>query len=327
MSGIKRVLIAGATGNIGQHLCKALSAKGYDVNIVTRKPAEGKQDFPKLSWESIENEGLPAETDAVINLCGHPIGMPGRFTEELKKTIRDSRILTNEKLGSAIERDESPPSVFLAASAVGIYDVSTDIEYTEDTKPCEQQTFLTKLCQEWEQSSVLPDSVNTRVVNLRFGVNISHDTYPMDSLLLPTFYMGLGGRVGSGTQPFPWVHVQDSVGITMLALESEEVKGAVNVVAPALDTNQDFTDKMGLAFNTYTLCTILEFQAKLMYGAERAPLVLEGQKVLPQKALDAGYEFQYPTLDVALDDIILLWPGGVSGVIGAVQKLFQKAFK
>lgn len=311
MSGIKRVVIAGATGNIGQHLCKALSAKGYDVNIVTRKPAEGKQDFPKLSWESIENDGLPAQTDAVINLCGHSIGMPGRFTAELQQSIRDSRILTNQTLRGAIEKAESPPSVFLAASAVGIYDVSTDIEYTEDSKSFEQDTFFTTLCQDWEQSSVLPDTVPTRVVNLRFGVNISHDTYPMNLLLLPTFAMGIGGRVGSGKQPFPWIHVQDSVGITILALESTELKGPVNVVAPSLDTNQDFTHKMGAVFNKWTPLPIIEPQVNLMYGTERAPLLLEGQKVVPQRVLDSGYQFQYPTLETALKEIVGSW-GGLS---------------
>ncbi|XP_063685989.1 epimerase family protein SDR39U1-like [Bolinopsis microptera] len=297
---VKNIVIGGGTGNIGKYLVSSLIKGGHNVSVISRQawalnkaskvaPADGaRHQMAKnfISWKDIDKDGLPLDTDVVINLSGQSIGKPGPWINSIKKSITSSRIDTTTKLAKAIAKSEAPPKLFISASAVGVYGLDAEKTYTESDPPVAKgkETYFTDLCLKWEESSKLTEECQTRVVNPRFGVVLAYNTDPM-RMLLPQGLLFGGTVVGSGEQPFPWIHIDDTVSALEMMIENEEVSGPVNFVAPQIVDNSQFTRALADACMTSVQkITLPALLVRLMYGTERADcILLDSPKVVPQK--------------------------------------------
>jgi len=225
-----RVVVGGGSGFVGKNLCGLLKRRGHEVVVVSRTalkpPVEGCQ---VVTWDSVAQTGLPNGTDAAVNLAGANILDPLKRWNTYAPTVRSSRLETTEKMVSAIAGSNSPPKVFISASAVGYYPPSETAVYDEDSI-CTPSNFIEQLVHDWEAKADLPDSCQTRLVKLRIGVVLGKGGGIIGNTWLP-FYLGLGGPISSGRQWFPWVHNEDVAGIILHAIENEDVNGVLNAVS------------------------------------------------------------------------------------------------
>ncbi len=288
-----KIVLAGGSGFIGGSLKKSLESKGISVTIISRTAGENC-----ITWKQLKSDGLP-RCDAVINLAGASV-MGRSWSKRYKEEMLSSRVETSKALAEAIGAAARPPKVFINASAVGYYSPSLTESYSEFGRP--GKTFLGTLCQAWEAASLLPAKTKTRRVIIRIGVVLGNGG-ALARMRLP-FKLGLGGAIGDGQQPFPWIHIEDLVGIFEHALTHEDLDGVLNAVAPAQVTNGEMTQALACALHRPAFFRVPAFALKLFLG-ERALLLLEGQKVLPQATLASGYRFRFPQLDKALQNIFL----------------------
>ena len=302
---MKKVLVTGGTGFIGCRVCDALHEKDYAVHVVSRDPARAKTKLQSVketyAWDP-ETEQLPSEAtsdvQAVVHLAGEPIA--GRWNDEKKRQIRDSRILSTCNLVASFADADTKPDVLVCASAIGLYGDSGDESWTEESPA--GTDFLAEVCQEWEAESHKASDYGTRVVSVRIGLVLGLGGGLLEQVL-PPFKMGVGGKLGSGNQWMSWIHVDDVVGIVMHALENEEINGALNATAPAPVRNIEFTKTLGSVLRKPTIFPVPTFGLKLMMG-EFADFVVLSQNVLPEKTEANGYEFQYRTLESALKNLL-----------------------
>lgn len=295
-----RVVVGGGTGFVGQAVVRQLKQKGYAVSILSRHA--GKSDT--ITWDRIKKEGLPSETHAVVNVSGAPLIAPGkRWNDEYKKEIRDSRIGTNLCLKEAILAAEIKPKVWVSISGVGYYATSLTKVYDEDSAGGDQG-YLAVLAKEWEEAGKLPEHCGTRHVIVRSGAVLGKGGGVIKNMIWP-FWAGLGGPIGSGKQPFPWIHIEDLAGIFVHAIENDHVQGILNGVAPANDTNETFTEAFGRALNRPTFFRVPSFVVGLTLGEERSPVLIEGQNVKPKRTLEAGYNFTHRHIDSAMKEVVL----------------------
>ncbi|KAG7524300.1 hypothetical protein JOB18_010055 [Solea senegalensis] len=231
------------------------------------------------------------------------------WNESYKKDLFSSRIDTTKALAQAIAASHSPPRSWVLVSGVACYKPSLTAQYTEDSEwtPFD---LLSKLVKEWEASALLPEDVakTTRQVIIRPGAVLGRDGGAMKQMLLP-FWLGLGGTLGSGSQPFPWIHVSDLAGIIAQALEPSTDSAPAspqvfNGVAPALNTNYEFTKELGRILGRPTVLPVPGFVMNALMGSERAVVLTQGQKVVPKKTLEAGFQYKYPDLTSALNEIV-----------------------
>ncbi|XP_030831872.1 epimerase family protein SDR39U1 [Strongylocentrotus purpuratus] len=293
------VLIGGGTGFIGTALRKQLEVKGHKALLVSRSPGKDR-----VTWDEVKNNGLP-QCDAVVNLTGENILNPAkRWTEDFKQVVWKSRVETTATLAEAISKASSPPSVFVGMSGVGYYPSSATAEYTEESM-VEDQDYLGRLCVEWERSmgpvDGKEDGVRRAVV--RTAVVLGKTGGAMSQMKWP-FYFGVGGIIGSGQQYFPWIHIDDIAGIFVHAIENESISGVLNGIAPNPVTNHGFTKALGAAMWRPTLFPLPGFVVKGIFGDERAVMLLEGQKVLPKRTLESGFNFRYPDINSALKEVV-----------------------
>uniref|UniRef100_A0A3Q3EJT6 Short chain dehydrogenase/reductase family 39U, member 1 n=1 Tax=Labrus bergylta TaxID=56723 RepID=A0A3Q3EJT6_9LABR len=297
-----RVLIGGGSGFVGRELTRLLKAKGHEVTIVSRQPGPGK-----ITWSELESNGLPP-CEGAVNLAGENLMNPLRWwNESYRKDLFSSRVDTTKTLAQAIADSPSPPRSWVLVSGVACYKPSLTAEYTEDSEwtPFD---LLSKLVKEWEASSRFINHTNTNHVLTSFGAVLGRDGGAMKQMLLP-FWLGLGGTLGSGGQPFPWIHVSDLAGIIAHALEppadtpppSQQV---LNGVAPALNTNYEFTKELGRLMRRPTIFPVPGFVMNALMGSERAIVLTQGQKVIPQRTQEAGFQYKYPDLTSALKEIV-----------------------
>lgn len=289
---------------MGRELTRLLRDKGHDVTVISRQPGPGK-----ITWGELESHGLPP-CDGAVNLTGENLMNPLRWwNESYKKDLFSSRIDTTKALAQAIASSPSPPHSWVLVSGVACYKPSLTVEYTEDSEwtPFD---FLSKLVKEWEASAHLPENVaqTTKQVVIRPGAVLGRDGGAMKQMLLP-FWLGLGGTLGSGSQPFPWIHVSDLAGIIAHALElpgdtlspSPQV---FNGVAPALNTNYEFTKELGRILRRPTIFPVPGFVMNTLLGSERAVVLTQGQRVIPKRTQEAGFQYKYPDLTSALKQIV-----------------------
>ncbi|CAH1779409.1 unnamed protein product [Owenia fusiformis] len=270
-----------------------LRSKGYDVTTISR--SSGQQ---QISWYDLEKDGLPDDCGAVVSMAGENILNPlRRWNEDYKKDVRDSRIKTTKALAQAIIDAKTKPDVFVSLSGVGYYKPDPQTEYTEDS-PGGDFDFLSRLGTDWEKEAQLPDDVPVRQVIIRSGVVLGRDGGAIQQMFLP-FYAGVGGRIGCGTQWFPWIHVHDMAGIITHAIENKNVTGVLNGVAPSTNTNNEFTQAFASALWRPAFFPLPGFVVDTIFGRERGKILLEGQKVIPKRTLESGYEYIYPDLDSA----------------------------
>jgi uncharacterized protein (TIGR01777 family) len=299
-----KIFVAGGTGFLGRALVRTLVEHGHRCLVLSRRPGK--------PWDSDAVEMLrgdptrpgPWQTalggcDALVNLAGAPIvDPPHRWTDERKRIIRESRIESTRCIGDALRHAQRPPAVFVNASAVGYYGSRADRELDETAPP--GNDFLARLCVDWEEAARDLAKV-TRATMLRSGIVLGRGGGALQPML-PPFKLGLGGPWGSGTQWWSWIHIEDAVGIILLALE-RPLPGAVNLVAPNPVTVNDFARTLGDALSRPAFARVPEFALRLALG-EAAEALLASQRVVPRRAQDAGYAFRFPRLTEALVDIV-----------------------
>jgi uncharacterized protein (TIGR01777 family) len=278
------VSISGATGLIGRTLIETYTDKGLIFRIINRDSFK----LPDQEFLEAKIEG----TDAIINLTGAPILK--RWTESYKQDLYKSRVMTTRKIANAINQAKVKPKVFICNSAVGIYDDRN--KHTEESTDFAND-FLGTLCRDWE-SAAMSAAGSTRVVVLRTGVVLSSKGGALKIAHGP-FSFGLGGVIGSGGQSFSWIHIRDLMNIYKVILDNENFSGPVNAVAPNHTTNFHFTKTFGKVLNQMTVFKIPIWALKKIYG-DAATTLVEGQNVIPEKLLNSGFEFEFPTIEKAL---------------------------
>jgi uncharacterized protein (TIGR01777 family) len=290
-----KVLIAGASGLVGSALIPALEAEGSEVTRLVRTSAGAGE----IEWHP-NNDQIDAATlegfDAIINLAGENIA-GGRWTDEQKRKIRDSRVNGTHLLSEAIAKLKHRPKVFLCASATGIYGDRGDEALDEQSDS--GGGFLAGVCREWEKATEPAIEAGVRTVQLRFGPILAREGGMLAKLLTP-FKMGMGGRIGPGTQYISWVAIDDAVNAIELALTDESIRGPLNVVSPNPVTNEVFTKTLGHVLNRPTALAMPAYAVRLAFGEMADEMLLASQRVIPKKLNDAGYEFQQPELEGAL---------------------------
>ncbi len=296
-------LITGASGLVGHRLVPQLD----DVIITSRNATQAKQKFGSgindvIQWDPASAElNLPAQPpiNAVVNLMGESIAT-GRWSEAKKKSIRDSRVLGTKKLVAAILAQPMPPSVFVSASAVGYYGSRGDEKLTESSPS--GTGFLAEVCKDWEAASLPLEASGIRVVRVRFGIVLANEGGALPEILKP-FRMGLGGPLGNGKQYFPWIHIDDVVGIILHAINVPTVRGTVNAAAPGAVTNKQWTQELANAVGRPALIPVPKFALRLTLG-EFADSLFFSQQVVPNAILASGYKFKYPDLSSCLRNLI-----------------------
>jgi uncharacterized protein len=289
-----KVLIAGASGLVGSALIPALEAEGAEVTRLVRTSAGAGE----IEWHP-NNDQIDATKlegfDAIINFAGENIA-GGRWTDDQKRKIHDSRVNGTHLLSEAIAGLKQQPKVFLCASATGIYGDRDD--ETLDEQSDSGGGFLAGVCREWEQATEPAGAAGVRTVNLRFGPILAREGGMLAKLLTP-FKMGMGGKVGSGKQYISWVAIDDAVGAIKLALKDESIRGPLNIVSPRPVTNEEFTKTLGHVLSRPTALSVPAFAARLAFGEMADEMLLTSQRVIPKRLNDVGYEFEYPELEGA----------------------------
>ncbi len=288
------ILITGGTGFIGSALSRKLKNSGHNVTVTTRRQSDSKE---KLTWSppGLIPESKLSNIDAVINLAGESIAS-GRWTAERKKRLISSRVETTRALVESIKNSDPGPKILISASAVGFYGQHGDEEVTENTG--QGTDFLAEICRAWESEALKAQESGLRVVIMRFGTVLESDGGALLKMITP-FKLFLGGPLGSGRQWFPWVHRDDLTGIIKYAMDNKSMSGPFNVTSPQAVTNREFSDALGRALNRPSCLPVPGFVLKIVFG-ELSSILLTGQKVLPEKILNAGFKFKYPDIDGAL---------------------------
>jgi uncharacterized protein (TIGR01777 family) len=289
-----KVLIAGASGLVGSALIPALEADGAEITRLVRSFARTGEIEWHPNQDEIDTDKLKG-FDAVINLAGENIAA-GRWTDDQKRKIRDSRVNGTHLLSEAIAKLAKRPGVFVCASATGIYGDRGDEVLDEQSDS--GGGFLAGVCREWEMATAPALQAGVRTVTLRFGPIIAREGGMLAKLLTP-FKMGMGGKVGSGKQYISWVAIDDAIGAIKIALSDESIRGPLNVVSPNPVTNEVFTKTLGHVLSRPTGLAIPAFAAKLAFGEMADEMLLTSQRVVPKRLVEAGYEFQQPELEGA----------------------------
>uniref|UniRef100_A0A1A9VD18 DUF1731 domain-containing protein n=1 Tax=Glossina austeni TaxID=7395 RepID=A0A1A9VD18_GLOAU len=290
----KYTLIGGGTGFIGSHLAKHLREQDYRVTKVSRVPGR-----KRITWHKLQKKGLPSGVTSVVNLAGENVLNPlHAWTEGLKQNVWNSRINTSANMVKAIQKSNNV-KVYINIIGVSHYKPD-DLKIYSELDKVEGYDFLSKLCLEWEKAATLPKHTaeNTRAIKLRTGLVIGRGGGMIRAIWRP-FMMGLGGLLGSGKQILPWIHLEDLCRLIQYCIENEQIKGPVNAVAPEIITNEEFSKTFASTFNRPCIFKMGEAMIKFLYGDERAPLLLSGAKIHPDKASSSGFQFQYPTVKAA----------------------------
>jgi len=296
------ILLTGGTGFIGRALIPKLVDAGHDITVLTRDKAQ--VETPRISatylwWDPATGEGDLAATlervDAVINLAGEPV-VGKRWSKAQKLRIAESRCDATQVLQKTIHASTSKPKVLINASAIGYYGARADEDITEATNA--GKGFLADTCKAWESHAIRVADFGVRVVRLRIGIVLETDGGALGRMLLP-FKLGLGGPLGSGQQWMSWIHRADLVNIILFALDHPEIEGALNGTAPEPVRMREFAKTLARILKRPCIFPVPGFVLKILLG-EMSSVLLLGQKVLPQKALNNAFSFQYPKLQDAL---------------------------
>lgn len=302
---METVLITGATGFIGSRLCSVLKNKGYDILALTRDPDRARRKLPEVSefitWDPLKEKApVPAieRASLVIHLAGENIA--GRWNEDKKRLIRESRILGTQNLVLAMKEAKRRPELFISASAIGYYGDRGDEILTEDSSG--GSDFLSNICRDWEKEAKKAEELGIRVISLRIGIVLGADGGALREMLFP-FKLGLGGALGNGWQWMAWIHRDDLTGIILHLLHSRDIHGAINATAPAPVQNREFSKTLGRILHRPVLFSVPAFALKLIFG-EFAEFLLQSERVLPKRIQEAKYQFKYPALEPALKECL-----------------------
>jgi hypothetical protein len=293
------VAVSGASGLIGSALTRRLAADGHRVSRLVRRaaaPGEISWDPGAGRLEPTDLEGL----DAVVHLAGENVGV--RWTTSRKARIRDSRIQGTRVLSEALARTRTQP-VLVSASAIGIYGNRGDEVLTENSTPGPREDFLAAVGQEWENAAAPARAAGIRVVHPRFGVVLSPAGGALRKMLLP-FRLGLGGRLGKGSQWMSWISIDDVTGALLHLMLNRVLSGPVNVTAPEPVRNRDFTRTLGRMLSRPALLPVPAAALRLVLGEMADSTLLASARVVPERLLESGYAFTHPDLETALRQML-----------------------
>ncbi|KAK9701601.1 NAD dependent epimerase/dehydratase family [Popillia japonica] len=274
VKGLGHVLIGGGTGFIGKALSRILRNRGYNVTVVSRMPGP-----KRITWHDVQRVGLPQDVTAVVNLAGQNVlDVTRRWTEGFKQNVWNSRIQTTCALAKAITDAKDKPAVFITISGVGIYKPDNHIVYSENVA-VSQFDFFSKLCFEWENAAKLPSHVSTR-------------------------HGSLGGPIAPGDQFLPWIHIDDISRLFVFAIESTNISGVLNGVAPEEISNKEFSACFAKTLFRPALIPVPQAALNMILGEERASMLTTGPRVQPKRTLSLGFKFLYPDIKSACDEIV-----------------------
>jgi uncharacterized protein (TIGR01777 family) len=295
-----KILVSGSRGLIGSALVEALVGGGHQVTRLTRgTPGVGGGE---VRWDPYGHRLDPATMegfDAVVHLAGENI--EGRWTEDKKRRIYDSRVRGTELLCRILSQLSARPRVLVSASAVGYYGSRGDDVLDEGSTP--GLGFLPQVCRDWEAATQPASEAGIRVVMPRIGMVLSRTGGALHRML-PVFRLGLGGPLGSGRQYMSWITLDDLVGAMIFALGNESLSGPVNAVAPRPVTNWEFTTALARAMHRFALLPMPSFVLRAALGPMADELLLSSARVLPRRLLDAGFQFQDAEMDGALERLV-----------------------
>jgi uncharacterized protein len=294
-----RITVTGATGLIGTRLVAALLGRGDEVTVLSRRPDEARRmlDVEAIGWRA-EAEPAPVQglagRDGVVHLAGESIAQ--RWTQESKEWIRSSRELGTTHLVAGLKQSDPRPRVLISASAVGYYGARGSECLDETAAP--GAGFLAGVCEAWERAASAAAGLGMRVVSLRTGVLLDRSDGGL-ARMLPVFRLGIGGPVAGGRQYMSWITPDDLVRMYLAALDDPDWSGPVNAAAPEPVTNREFAKALGRELHRPALLPVPAFALRALYG-EMASVVTTGQRAIPARAIECGFEFRHPTVQGAL---------------------------
>jgi len=294
-----KVLVSGSSGLVGSTLVVSLAKNGYQVTRLVRSGASGEG---QLVWDPAKPLAPESVSgfDAVVHLAGEPI--VGRWSEEKKRRIVDSRVPPTRHLAEALAKTSGPPRVLICASAIGYYGDRGDEVLREESAPG-QQPFSSQLCLQWEAAAQPAAAAGIRTVILRFGIVLSAAGGALKKML-PPFRLGVGGNMGNGRQWMSWIDLQDVTAAILHILKTDSLHGPVNMTSPNPVTNAEFTKILASVLSRPAIFPLPAFAARLVFGQMADELLLASQRVEPAKLLANGYVFQRPDLHQSLQAIL-----------------------
>ena len=303
---MKKIIITGATGSIGRRLVQELTARGDNVIVFTRNPETAKKKIVNASkyvkWEYERLTDWMHESndvDLVVHLASANLSSK-RWNEKFKKEAYDSRIISTRNLVEAIKQVEHKPKSLICSSAVGYYGERFDEILDEESSP--GNDFLADLCKDWENEASKVEQYGVRRVSLRTSPALSKDEGALKKMLWP-YKLFIGGPLSKGKQWFPWIHIDDIVGIYLRAIDNEKVSGAINGASPGIVTMKEFAKTLGNVLNRPSAFPAPKSIMKIVAG-EVAEYVVMSQRTTVEKILNAGYKFKFENLEAALRDLL-----------------------
>jgi hypothetical protein len=298
-----KIAIAGGTGFVGKALTAELVEKRHEVVILTRREikANKSEGIRYVQWLSSKADPIHAlqGTDIFINLAGESINS-GRWTDKRKQRILDSRIGAVREILAIIKKMDIKPTALINASAIGIYGISAEKVFTEEDKSSGND-FLSQTVMEWEKEAVNASQLDIRTALCRFGIILAKQEGALPKIAFP-YKSFIGGPIGAGQQWMSWIHIDDVIKGISFIIENKNIHGPVNFTAPHPVTMAEFGQTLAEVIHRPHWLTVPSFAFRLLLG-EMSTLVVDGQKVLPNKLLENGYPFQYPELKLALKNI------------------------
>ncbi len=315
----KHILIGGGSGFIGRALTQTLRARGDRVTWVSRTPG-----LNRITWEEVHEKGIP-QCDVVINLAGkHILDMRRVWTRNYRDEVIRSRVETTEALVRAINKHANPPSTFISTAGKCFYG-SQGFRRAEEYRDLDEHSdpvgldFPSEVVRLWEAAAAGVDSERVRHVKIRLGVVLgkkpnnltrrvpqdSRGAYGIFPILHGFFKRGFALSMGSGVQPFPWVHIDDVVGIIVRAIDDSAMQDVFNAVSPGIVSNREFTELFARKLGRSVLGHIPAWIIKAVVGVERSTILLLGQRIRPTRTMASGYEFKFPKLEFCLDDLLI----------------------
>lgn len=305
-----KTIISGGTGMIGAKLARNLAWEGHDVIVLSRHP-ESAPPFPKevevVEWDARSSTGwgdLVNQADAIINLAGESIAgdgfLPRPWTPERKESILNSRVKAGEAIVQAVKEAHQKPSVIIQASAIGYYGPLGDTIVNEHNPA--GSDYLARTCLEWEDSTHEVEELGVRRIVTRLGIVLSKQGGAFPRLLLP-FQFFAGGPIGSGDQYYSWISIEDVIDALRYLVSHTEARGVYNLTAPHPVTNRDFAQTLGNVLSRPSFIHIPRFAFEFLFG-EVATVVVDGQRVVPERLHSLGFTFQFPKLEMALRDLL-----------------------
>ena len=300
---IQTILITGASGLVGRHLSGKLTKKGYQIKSLTtnKQKANGKDVFFWDPEKKFIDEEAIRQVDYIIHLAGANIG-ESAWTPERKRIILGSRTESAALLFQAVMKTGTELKAFISSSATGYYGAITTSEMMDEAS-APAGDFLGSVCVAWEEAADLFASKAIRTIKIRTGVVLAKNAPAVNKMLLPVKF-GIGSPLGTGNQYMPWIHIDDLCEIYLKAIEDESMNGAYNAVAPEQVNNKTMMQKLAKKMKRpFFFPAVPAFALKLLLG-EMSLLVLEGSKVFPKRLTEMNYQFKFPDIDTALEDIL-----------------------